>query len=94
MTIWPFLAASPSTSVNATVTTKPVAAQKLRQKNYAAPDCGSKIISNNPEAENAYAVLQPARDEYLLSICSSKIWFVIELCESIRAKRVRPSSAT
>ena len=62
---------------------------KLRQKNYASPDCGSKILAANAEAEHTSAVLDPSRDEYFLSICSAKIWFVIELCEAIQAQRVR-----
>lgn len=61
---------------------------KLRQKNYASPDCGAKILTANAEAEHTSAVLDPARDEYFLSICSAKIWFVIELCEAIQAQRV------
>lgn len=61
---------------------------KLRQKNYASPDCGAKILAANSEAEHTSAVLEPSRDEYFLSICSTKIWFVIELCEAIQAQRV------
>lgn len=61
---------------------------KLRQKNYASPDCGAKVILANPEAEHTSAILVPSRDEYFLSPCSAKIWFVIELCEAIQAQRV------
>jgi hypothetical protein len=65
------------------------ATPKLRQKNYASPDCGAKILAANSEAEHTSAILDPSRDEYFLSICSAKIWFVIELCEAIQAQRVR-----
>ncbi|KAI9563673.1 hypothetical protein GHT06_011137 [Daphnia sinensis] len=64
------------------------ATPKLRQKNYASPDCGAKILAANSEAEHTSAILDPSRDEYFLSICSAKIWFVIELCEAIQAQRV------
>ncbi len=70
-------------------TAKLSATPKLRQKNYASPDCGAKILDANSEAEHTSAILDPSRDEYFLSICSAKIWFVIELCEAIQAQRVR-----
>ena len=80
---------------NASVTTSPKPnATKLRQKNYASPDCGAKILGYNAEAQHASAILDPARDEYLLSICSSKIWFVIELCEAIQANKVIDNPGT
>ncbi|KAL7031673.1 hypothetical protein ACKWTF_007097 [Chironomus riparius] len=60
---------------------------KMRQKNYASPDCGAKILANNPEAQSSSSVLSD-KDEYMLSPCTDRIWFVIELCDSIQAKRV------
>lgn len=65
----------------------------IRQKNYASPDCGAKILASNQEATSTSAVLDPSRDEYLLSTCTSKIWFVIELCEAIQAKKVSLSTS-
>lgn len=59
----------------------------MRQKNYASPDCGAKILANNPEAQSSSSVLSD-KDEYMLSPCTDRIWFVIELCDSIQAKRV------
>jgi hypothetical protein len=61
---------------------------KMRQKNYASPDCGAKILSSNPEAQSASSVLSDKKDEYMLSPCTDRIWFVIELCDSIQAQRV------
>lgn len=61
---------------------------KLRSKNYASPDCGSKIVAANPEAVSAGAVLSPSRDEYKLNTCTSRIWFIVELCEAIQAKKI------
>ncbi|KAG8222934.1 hypothetical protein J437_LFUL000229 [Ladona fulva] len=61
---------------------------KVRQKNYASPDCGAKIAAANPEAVSPGSVLSPSRDEYLLNACSSRSWFVVELCEAIRAKKI------
>lgn len=78
--------ANGSTGVQTSV--KISATPKLRQKNYASPDCGAKILAANSEAEHTSAILDPSRDEYFLSICSAKIWFVIELCEAIQAQRV------
>ncbi len=60
---------------------------KMRQKNYASPDCGAKILSANPEAQSASSVLKD-KDEYMLSPCTDRIWFIVELCDSIQAQRV------
>lgn len=61
---------------------------KLRQKNYASPDCGAKILQSNPEAQSSGSVLSD-KDEYMLSPCNvERIWFVVELCDSIQAQRV------
>lgn len=59
---------------------------KLRAKNYASPDCGAKIIAANSEATSTGSVLTTTKDEYLLSPCTSRIWFVVELCEAIQAE--------
>lgn len=59
---------------------------KNRSKNYASPDCGAKIIASNSESSNTRAVLTLTKDEYLLSPCTSRIWFVVELCEAIQAE--------
>ncbi|EAU76307.2 AGAP008473-PA, partial [Anopheles gambiae str. PEST] len=61
---------------------------KLRAKNYAAPECGAKIIASNPEAQSTGSVLTAPKDEYLLNPCTSKIWFVVELCEPVQAERI------
>lgn len=60
---------------------------KMRQKNYASPDCGAKVLASNPEAQSTSSVLTD-KDEYLLSPCTDRIWFVVELCDSIQAQRV------
>lgn len=61
---------------------------KMRQKNYASPDCGAKVLASNPEAQSTSSVLTDKKDEYLLSPCTARIWFVVELCDSIQAQRV------
>lgn len=61
---------------------------KLRSKNYASPDCGAKIVAANPEAVSPSAVLSPSRDEYKLNTCTSRIWFIVELCEAVQAKKI------
>ncbi|XP_048509350.1 SUN domain-containing ossification factor isoform X2 [Athalia rosae] len=61
---------------------------KVRSKNYASPDCGSKIVAANPEAGSASSVLSSLRDEYMLNTCTSRVWFVVELCEAIQAEKI------
>ncbi|CAF0734847.1 unnamed protein product [Rotaria sordida] len=56
---------------------------KLR-KNFASASCGAKILAHNVEAQNVPSILSSSPDEYMLNPCNAKIWFVIELCESIR----------
>lgn len=60
---------------------------KMRQKNYASPDCGAKVLASNAEAQSTSSVLTE-KDEYLLNPCTARIWFVVELCDSIQAQRV------
>ncbi len=88
----PFCRSGANGSASVTPPAKVSASAKLRQKNYASPDCGAKILAANSEAEHTGAILDPSRDEYFLSICSAKIWFVIELCEAIQAQRVNTCS--
>lgn len=61
---------------------------KVRSKNHASPDCGAKIVAANPEARGAKNVLVSTRDEYMLNACTSRVWFVVELCEAIQAKKI------
>lgn len=72
---------------NATASKPPVLKLK-NSKNYASPDCGAKIIASNSESSGTGYVLTSTRDEYLLSPCKSRIWFVVELCEAIQAERI------
>lgn len=65
-----------------------IKSNKQRSKNYASPDCGAKIIAANSEADSTHSVLSTSKDEYLLSPCTSRIWFVVELCEAIRAEKI------
>ncbi|XP_066963494.1 LOW QUALITY PROTEIN: SUN domain-containing ossification factor [Macrobrachium rosenbergii] len=60
---------------------------KVKGKNYASPDCGAKLVQANPEASHSSKVIHPSKDEYMLNKCRDKIWFVIELCESIRPQK-------
>lgn len=61
---------------------------KIRLKNYASPDCGAKVVAANPESRSARSVLAAVKDEYMLNTCTSRIWFVVELCEAIQAKKI------
>uniref|UniRef100_A0A8C6FPZ3 SUN domain-containing ossification factor n=1 Tax=Moschus moschiferus TaxID=68415 RepID=A0A8C6FPZ3_MOSMO len=60
--------------------------QKNRN-NYASVECGAKILAANPEAKSTSAILIENMDLYMLNPCSTKIWFVIELCEPIQLKQ-------
>ncbi|CAK9832934.1 SUN domain-containing ossification factor [Anthophora retusa] len=79
----------PNASVqNSGAPTRGIGGIKVRSKNYASPDCGAKIVAANPEAHSAKNILVSTRDEYMLNTCTSRIWFVVELCEAIQAKKI------
>ncbi|XP_042318077.1 SUN domain-containing ossification factor isoform X2 [Sceloporus undulatus] len=61
--------------------------QKSRN-NYASVECGAKILAANPEAKSTSAILMENMDLYMLNPCSTKIWFVVELCEPIQVKQL------
>ncbi|XP_047230471.1 SUN domain-containing ossification factor isoform X2 [Girardinichthys multiradiatus] len=62
--------------------------QKNFKNNYASVECGAKILSANSEAKSTSAILMENMDLYMLNPCSTKIWFVIELCEPIQVKQL------
>lgn len=45
-------------------------------------------MSTNPEAKYPHLLLTKPSDEYLLNLCKSTAWFVVELCEAIQVKKV------
>ncbi|BFZ19920.1 hypothetical protein BsWGS_22959 [Bradybaena similaris] len=65
--------------------------KKLRQ-NYAAASCGAKVVASNPEAENVKYLLNRNPDEYMISPCKAKKWFVVELCEPLQIHKVELGS--
>ncbi|XP_072245978.1 SUN domain-containing ossification factor isoform X2 [Leuresthes tenuis] len=62
--------------------------QKNFKNNYASVECGAKMLSANSEAKSTSAILMENMDFYMLNPCSTKIWFVIELCEPIQVKQL------
>ena len=58
-------------------------------KNFATPDCSAKIVAANPGSQGASNVISHSKDEYFLNKCTDKSWFVVELCESIKALKVQ-----
>ncbi|NXE37522.1 SUCO factor, partial [Ptilorrhoa leucosticta] len=60
--------------------------QKNRN-NYASVECGAKILAANPEAKSTSAILMENMDLYMLNPCSTKIWWVPELCEPVQVKQ-------
>ena len=65
----------------------PSSRPKKRSKNYASGEC-AKVIESNPEAKKASYIINEMTDEYMLNPCKAKIWFVIELCDSIQATQI------
>ncbi|XP_032230151.2 SUN domain-containing ossification factor [Nematostella vectensis] len=63
-------------------------AKQRKQNNYASIDCGAKIVQVNPEASNPFTILQENRDIYMLNPCSAKIWFIVELCDTVHVKKI------
>lgn len=66
---------------------KKISSQK-RKRNYSSYECGAKIVAANNEAEGTSRILNELVDEYMLNPCKTKIWFVIELCETVQASQV------
>jgi len=58
-------------------------------KNFASPDCSAKIMGANPESQGSGNVITSSRDEYFLNKCTDQAWFVVELCESIKALKIQ-----
>jgi len=56
-------------------------------KNFASPDCGAKIVKHSGGAKNAAHLISRSEDEYVLNECSHQLWFIIELCETIKIVR-------
>lgn len=61
--------------------------QMNKGPNYASVEC-AKVVESNSEAKKTSHILNDMNDEYMLNPCKAKIWFVIELCESIAAKQI------
>ena len=58
------------------------------KKNFASTDCGAKVISANIESQGSGNIITTSKDEYMLNKCTDKGWFVVELCESIKAHKI------
>lgn len=57
--------------------------------NYAAPDCGARVLSSSPSTQNAPSILHKSKDRYMLTPCrSDEHWVVVELCDEIRVEAV------
>ncbi|ESO89582.1 hypothetical protein LOTGIDRAFT_125008, partial [Lottia gigantea] len=71
---------------------QPSTNQKKLRNNYASKACGAKVLAANPESENINHVLTANKDEYMINPCSSKKWFVLELCEPVQVKLLELAS--
>lgn len=63
------------------------ASDRLESKNYASSEC-AKVLETNPDAKKASNIINEMKDDYMLNPCKTKIWFVIELCETIQATHI------
>ena len=58
--------------------------------NFASLDCAASIVSTNPEAKHAAAILTASKDHYMLNKCNAKQkWVEVELCEEILVEAVQ-----
>ena len=53
-----------------------VSINREKSNNYASLDCGSKVVSQNTEAQNPTAILMENKDYYMLNPCSANIWYL------------------
>jgi hypothetical protein len=51
--------------------------------NYAAEQCGAKILESSAFCKGADNILSGSFDTYMLGICGRDNWVVLELCEEI-----------
>lgn len=79
---------APSTQKKNITNSPKTLSNKAHAKNYASLECGGKIIASNSEAQHTGALLTSTKDEYMLSPCTNRIWFVVELCEAIQAEKI------
>ncbi|GFV56595.1 SUN domain-containing ossification factor [Trichonephila clavipes] len=56
-----------------------------RKLNYASSKCGAKILASNQDSKHRVSILNEKADEYMLNSCKIKVWFVVELCDTIEA---------
>jgi hypothetical protein len=63
------------------------------QFNYAAIECGAKVLDANREASETAAVISRSLDHYMLNECAADVWFAVELCEEINVTAVMLQNA-
>uniref|UniRef100_A0A8C6LXR5 SUN domain containing ossification factor n=1 Tax=Nothobranchius furzeri TaxID=105023 RepID=A0A8C6LXR5_NOTFU len=77
-----------STHTSSNGASLPVKKVQKNFNNYASVECGAKILGANPEAKSTSSILKENMDMYMLNPCSTKVWFIIELCEPIQLKQL------
>jgi hypothetical protein len=63
------------------------------QFNYAAVECGAKVLDANREATEISSVISRSVDHYMLNECGADMWFAAELCEEIMITAVMLQNA-
>ncbi|GFY46834.1 SUN domain-containing ossification factor [Trichonephila inaurata madagascariensis] len=59
-----------------------------RKLNYASSKCGAKILASNQNSKHRISILNEKADEYMLNSFKIKVWFVVELCDTIEATQI------
>ncbi|XP_055953450.1 SUN domain-containing ossification factor-like [Argiope bruennichi] len=59
-----------------------------RKLNYASAKCGAKILTSNRESKHRMSILNEKVDEYMLNPCGIKVWFIVELCDTIEVSQI------
>ena len=74
-------------SPQASNSSKPVTSIRMK-KNFASPDCGAKVVDSNAESQGSGNIISMSKDEYMLNKCIDHGWFVVELCDNIKAFKI------
>lgn len=64
------------------------AASFQMKKNFASTDCGAKVIDANAESQGSGNIISLPKDDYMLNKCTDTAWFVVELCDNIKAYKI------
>ncbi|XRB16052.1 SUN domain-containing protein [Pseudoscourfieldia marina] len=64
------------------------ALQKDKRVNYASDKNGARVVATNPGARGAKGLVTENKDHYMITECSARQWFVVELSQEVHAEAV------